>query len=201
MNKLETMACLSTLYTQPHRHYHNMNHINDCLAEFEAARDSFPELSDRDRNQIITAIWFHDAVYNPYSKQNEANSADLIPVVAGDYISTHYELRDMIMATSRHLVTQPDLPLRTQILLDIDLSGFGQPFDICWKNSENIRKEYYNTSDLDFNKGRLAFLQTIILRPSLYYTNYFKEKYDIQSHKNLLTEIEKTKEILDTLQA
>ena len=28
---------LTALYSQPHRHYHNLQHIAECLAEFEAA--------------------------------------------------------------------------------------------------------------------------------------------------------------------
>ncbi len=189
MITLREMSMLSTLYAQPHRHYHNINHINDCLVELE--NFYVDQFTYNDRMVVEKAIWYHDAVYNPYSKENEVQSANLLP--PNPFGSVDKLAYRAILATAKHLTTQENLPLATQVMLDIDLSGFGKPFEICWKHAENIRKEYYHTNDIDFFKGRIDFLTTISQRESLYYTDFFKEKYHEQSRRNLEQELEKTK--------
>lgn len=194
MITLEEMAMLSTLYAQSHRFYHNINHINDCLAELE----QIPNISHNDRVVIEKAIWYHDAVYNPHSTENEIKSAALLqhnPTTTADHV------RKIILATAKHLVTQENISLTTQIMLDIDLCGFGKPWEICKKNADNIRKEYYNTTDLDFYKGRKNFLETIMKRESLYYTDYFRNKYHKQSRENLEAEMKLTEWQLSRLTA
>ena len=57
-------------YTQPFRFYHNFDHVTDCLAEFDAVRDT-AERPD----ELEMAIWFHDAVYQLPGTQNEEKSA------------------------------------------------------------------------------------------------------------------------------
>jgi predicted metal-dependent HD superfamily phosphohydrolase len=49
---------LVSLYVQPHRHYHNLRHLAECLAAFDSVRSM--------ANQPVAielAIWFHDTVY------------------------------------------------------------------------------------------------------------------------------------------
>lgn len=198
MITLQEMSMLTTLYTQPHRHYHNINHINDCLTELE----NYPGLSSENIRIVEKAIWYHDAVYNPYSKNNEVNSAMLIP---SGYWMDDNKVREIILATAKHSITQvakdkdgneTPLPLATQIMLDIDLAGFGKPTPECLQNGENVRKEYYKTNDQDFFTGRLNFLRKIMQRKSLYYTDYFKEKYHAQSQENIKIEMQIAQEYL-----
>jgi predicted metal-dependent HD superfamily phosphohydrolase len=201
MITLQEMSMLSVLYTQPHRTYHNINHINECLVELENFHSV--EFTYADRRIVERAIWYHDAVYNPYSKNNEANSALLLQK---GYWAEHEEVHDAIIATSRHMITQVGkdknghqgpLPLTTQVMLDIDLVGFGKSTPECLANGENVRKEYYKTNDYDFYTGRLKFLREIMKRESLYYTDYFKEKYHEQSQKNLKLEEEIALDYID----
>jgi predicted metal-dependent HD superfamily phosphohydrolase len=187
MITLREMSMLSALYAQSHRYYHNINHVMDCLAELESFSDKAFTYGDR---QIVEkAIWYHDAVYNPYSKENEVNSAKLV-IEDPEFLSDR--IREIVIATANHLVTQEGLDLATQVMLDIDLTGFGKPWEICEMNANNIRLEYYNTNDLDFHENRLKFLSCIAKRDSLYYTDYFRGKYHDQSRKNLEQEIEAT---------
>lgn len=190
MISLQEMSMLTTLYSQAHRRYHNINHINDCLAELEQFTCS--SISRGDLELIERAIWYHDAVYNPYSTQNEIRSAALLP-----HNVNHPVIREAIYATAKHTVTQEKLDPISQVVLDIDLSGFGKPWHIVERNAQNIRKEYYNTSDFDFYQGRVKFLETIAQRESLYYTDYFKEKYHEMSQKNLKIELDRALDIVD----
>lgn len=181
------MAELSTLYTQPHRKYHNINHINDCLVELHSVHNL---LNFREYLIVERAIWYHDAVYNPYSKTNEADSAALIEYGGNFDYAAAQETQEVVLATASHLTTHENLSLVTQVMLDIDLSGFGKNRMIYAQNSMNIRHEYYNTSIVDFIEGRGKFLVTIAKRPTLYYTEYFYNKYHKISQENLKWELE-----------
>lgn len=200
---LETMSQLSTLYTQPHRHYHNMNHINDSLVELENVPSDLLKIRQyhfHDRTLIEAAIWYHDAVYNPYSKRNEIESAALLPAISfTSKPGTSFSelVRDIILATAKHTITQDGLPFAAQVMLDIDLAGFGKDWYVYSQNGDNIRKEYYNTQDTEFFQGRLKFLETINARESLYYTDYFRDKYHEKSKVNLAQDIRLTRWIIE----
>src|SRR5690349_8065412 len=61
---------LSRAYAEPQRHYHNQQHIAECLAELDGARHLAKEPACAE-----LALWFHDAVYDPKSGENEERSA------------------------------------------------------------------------------------------------------------------------------
>lgn len=199
MITLREMADLSVLYGQKHRHYHDITHIQNCLAELEAVC-AVDEVASRYRSIIEQAIWYHDAVYNPYSKENEYNSANLLSEDCG-------VVRDIILMTAHHTETQTFKHFSStyyehcaKVMLDIDLAGFGKGTIEFIHNSEDIRREYYNTIDSDFYKGRLNFMKAISERDSLYYTNWFKTMYHEKSRENLEGEIELCQYKLDEIE-
>src|SRR5438445_1363039 len=63
---------LMTVYAEPQRHYHNQQHIAECLTEFDQAL----HLARRPVEAEL-ALWFHDAVYDPIRGDNEEQSAAL----------------------------------------------------------------------------------------------------------------------------
>lgn len=201
------MANLSILYAQKHRHYHDITHIQNCLAEFEAYRsDNKDNVTIDEANVVTTAIWYHDAVYNPYSKLNEFESSNLVPFSnKGPFRA----VREIVILTKDHLINidWDNLPTdaleeewmitAAKVMLDIDLAGFGKSWEEYSHNSNHIRKEYYNTNDFDFCKGRLAFLTAMQKRQqaagTIYYTPYFNDKYNELARRNIKTDIEVTK--------
>ena len=69
MNHDELVAA----YTAPGRHYHNLAHIEDCLAALARVDD----LSAAEREILTQAIWWHDVVYDATRTDNEELSARL----------------------------------------------------------------------------------------------------------------------------
>ena len=49
-------------YSEKHRAYHNLNHVEQCLKEFDEI-NNYLESSDL----VELAIWYHDAVYSTRS--------------------------------------------------------------------------------------------------------------------------------------
>src|SRR5258707_14163475 len=63
---------LASRYSEPHRAYHTLRHIEHCLDEFEAVRQEA-----RDPVAVEMALWYHDAVYDTRRRDNEELSAIL----------------------------------------------------------------------------------------------------------------------------
>ena len=91
----EWLERIASLYDEPHRAYHNANHVEDVLASLDVLsgsktrrpRTSPSERADADEAAAATltlAAFFHDAVYDPKSSSNEEDSAVLFLDFATD---------------------------------------------------------------------------------------------------------------------
>ena len=64
-------------YTQPHRRYHTMEHIEAVLREFDDARHLA-----KDPDLMEFALVMHDAIYNPRRDDNEERSAEFADIAS-----------------------------------------------------------------------------------------------------------------------
>lgn len=107
-------------WTEPHRHYHNIQHLDDILSLICRDRNRY---HTRDNICMALAALFHDAVYEPLSKTNEEASADLMR----QFCSKAYSASDidfvekMILHTKDH--TQPADDWIIARFLDYDING------------------------------------------------------------------------------
>jgi predicted metal-dependent HD superfamily phosphohydrolase len=58
-------------YSEPHRRYHTIKHLDECFAKFEELRNETIH-----PGEVEVALWFHDASYDTKRQDNEAKSAD-----------------------------------------------------------------------------------------------------------------------------
>jgi predicted metal-dependent HD superfamily phosphohydrolase len=65
-----TLEELVRAYAEPHRHYHTLDHVADLLRLWEKHGGA------SDAGAVRLAILFHDAVYDPMRRDNEAARAD-----------------------------------------------------------------------------------------------------------------------------
>jgi predicted metal-dependent HD superfamily phosphohydrolase len=178
-------ARLVASYSEPHRAYHNLTHIRNCLEEFEKARHlaAVPD-------SIEMAIWFHDAVYNPRAKDNEERSAELALSVAREAklpAAFSQRVADLILAT-RHAAPPPDPD--AALLVDVDLSILGQPSERFDDYERQIRQEYDWVEAAAFAAGRGAILKSFLERAAIFSTPFFRDKYERQARENLKRSIE-----------
>lgn len=155
---------LTRLYLEPHRHYHSLEHV---AAMLHAGRD-FP----LDDVQVM-AVWFHDAIYDPRSKTNEEDSAELAGrLLAGNGWPAEKIVRvqRIVLDTKRHEPTVAG----AEAVLDLDLMSLALPWPEFTRNTDRIRAEYAHVADEPFRAGRAAFFATMLARPRLFFTPFGK---------------------------
>jgi predicted metal-dependent HD superfamily phosphohydrolase len=177
MNREELVAA----YTAPGRHYHNLTHIEDCLAALARVEN----LSPLERETLSEAIWWHDVVYDATRSDNEELSARLAEQHA--YENLRQEVGRLIRLTKTHDV-QPDDRLGA-ILISIDLSILGAEPARYDAYSAAIRQEYAHVPDGDYRAGRARVLKQFAARPFIFPDAGFAEAYDRQARENLAREL------------
>lgn len=169
---------LVSLYAAPYRKFHNLGHIKDCLGRFD---EIAPLLIDRDAVEF--ALWFHDAVYETGATTNELRSAEMfLTLSAGVDFAFRYRVCGLIMATRhRHQVRGND----KGFVVDIDLSGFGAPWDEFMRNGELLRQESGDQTEDQYQTGQVSFLSRLQRRPTVFFTEYFRDRYEATARTNL----------------
>lgn len=215
LNDIKLMSYLTQIYSSPNRHYHNLNHIYHMLSKMEEYKNANPE-ENLDYKALEIAIWFHDIYYSPYktNPSNEVRSADLLYrwfEKCMDYSELFHSVKlagECILYTEHHLLELKDDPYLKEIpeasvLLDFDLSGFGENYDFVLMNSDNVTKEFRKTtfgmSIRDLYKGRIDFLNKLLSKSRIYYTDYFYKNYEDNARMNIENVIRDTETVLKTL--
>jgi predicted metal-dependent HD superfamily phosphohydrolase len=171
---------LIAAYTDKSRHYHSLDHITECLREFDAVR----EQAD-DADAVETAIWFHDVVYDGQRHDNEVKSAafaDAALQKLGAPPSFRQKVGELILLT-RH-DREPDTQ-DGRLIVDIDLSSLALPPADFDRNTDLIRREYPHVSEDQFRRGRCELLKRFLKRPRIYFTNTFFNRSEQSARQNL----------------
>lgn len=165
---------LTRRYLEPHRHYHGIAHIAGMLAA--GARIGLDDVQ-------VMAIWFHDVVYDPRSKTNEEDSAELAHqrlLAAGWSPRDAERVRTIVLDTKQHRPTIAG----SDLVLDLDLMSLAVPWPEFADNSAAIRREYAHVTDAEFAAGRAAFFAAMLQRDRLYHTA-FGEGLEARARANL----------------
>jgi len=172
-------------YDEPHRFYHNWEHIEYMLIKASIKYT----LTD----ELVLAIIFHDIIYDPKSKVNEEKSADLFY----SYVKNK-EIYNAILDTETH--QKPSSELSKQ-LCELDIYNLYDNFDIFYENSYKIFKEYQFVDFNIYKEERNKFLQKYNVDPTwIKAVNVFKPKIGVfagsfnkfhKGHYNILLKAEK----------
>jgi len=171
---------LIAAYEEKQRHYHSLKHLEHVLLSFDESK----HLAKRPY-AIELALWFHDAVYKIFAKDNEQASADwaknfLQKQNADD--ETQSNVYDHIMATLHDAECMDN---DSALTVDIDLAILGTTPDVYKKFEQNVRKEYRLIPGFIYKKKRKEILQSFLDRKRIYHHSYFVDKYEVQARSNL----------------
>jgi predicted metal-dependent HD superfamily phosphohydrolase len=180
-----TYTALVNAYREPQRAYHTEAHLDDCLTKFALVRSDATHA-----HEIELALWFHDAVYQPYQSGNEEKSA----AWALDFLQSNQAPPDVIARVEALiLATKHNAPATTNdatLLVDCDLSILGAPSDEYDLFEKNIRREYRWVPFFLYRKKRVEILQSFSQREPLYLHPKLAAMWEAPAKANLARAIE-----------
>ncbi|MEQ1486082.1 metal-dependent hydrolase [Methyloglobulus sp.] len=167
-------------YDEAHRYYHTLQHLAECLEKFDELRHLAVNPAE-----IELALWFHDAVYEPTSHDNEQLSADWAQssvLNVGLDKTVAERIYHLIMATQHH--TKPEAT-DTKILIDVDLAILGATPERYSEYEQQIRQEYSHVPEITFRQKRAEILQRFLAQETIFNTPLFIERYEQQARLNM----------------
>jgi predicted metal-dependent HD superfamily phosphohydrolase len=170
---------LARRYAEPHRRYHTLHHVRACLdARACITRAAIPE--------VDLALLFHDAVYDPLGKDNEAKSAALLVEEGRRAWMDERLLRraaPLVMAT-RHTPGVFETE-EACIVVDADLSILGAEPAAFAGYEGLVREEYAFVDDATYAAARAAILASFLDRPAIFATRPAQRLWEAQARRNL----------------
>jgi predicted metal-dependent HD superfamily phosphohydrolase len=167
-------------YSEPHRAYHTLRHLEECFACFDPVRQLATQPSE-----VELALWFHSAVYDTRTNDSEARSAawaeealTAARAAAGQIAS----VTAMILA-SRHNGSHASGD--RALFLDVDLSILGAPRERFLEYEVQVRQEYAWVPEPAFRSARRAILARFLERPRLYWTEPIADRLEATARANL----------------
>lgn len=169
-------------YNEPHRFYHNLNHLElgliDWVQVVGLEDENFPF-------EDFMAWAYHDVIYDPMSNTNEADSASYFMVDSknlGIDLQIADSIANKILDTTHAGSTQT-------LITDIDLAILGKDDKTYAAYAKAIRQEYPKLDDATFNEGRTIVLKKLLNRPWIYNVGKFREKFEAHARTNMRCEI------------
>ena len=181
---VDLLLTLTQRYGEPHRHYHTMQHLDECFVTFDAMRSAATHPAE-----IELALWFHDTIYDVTRHDNEKQSADWASTVllsAGALNEVVRRLHALVMVTCHNALP---ISLDEQILVDIDLSILAATPERFAEYETQVRAEYAWVPEQTYRSKRAAILQTFLDRENIYNTDYFKASSEENARSNLAASI------------
>jgi predicted metal-dependent HD superfamily phosphohydrolase len=173
-------------YSEPHRKYHTMQHLDECFEKLDEIRSlaRYPA-------EVELALWFHDAIYDVKRHDNEEKSADWARTSAST-AGVSAEVCDRVYSlilTTRHKA----VPRGTdaEILVDVDLSILGAAPDRFDEYERQVRGEYAWVPEFIFRRERKAILKEFLARPRIFSSTHFRDRYEQQARSNIERSLER----------
>ncbi|MFV2145250.1 DUF4031 domain-containing protein [Isoptericola sp. G70] len=183
-------------WREPHRVYHGRLHLADVLDALDllASQSGAP---GREAWLAAVALWFHDAVHDGATPDDEERSAALAGSHLGP-LAQHGALPDRDVAEVGRLVRMtaghdPDADDPAgRLVSDVDLAVLGGDPGRYARYVAQVRAEYGDVGDADFRAGRGAVLEqllTLHTGPGLYRTPAARHRWADAAERNLRAEL------------
>lgn len=178
-----TFDALRAAWSGADRHYHDVEHLVDCLRELDRAPTP-ADLAD----VVELALWYHDAVYEPGAADCEERSARLLAADAARLalpagVVDHAEA--LVRATAHASAPPPAGDPAADLLLDIDLSILGRDPLRFLDFDHGVEEEYAAIPTEAFRRGRAAFAAGMLARPRIFRTEGLRTRFEAHARRNL----------------
>ena len=178
----ETFERLAGAWGEPHRRYHDPEHLAECLRQLDLGG-----MGEGAADVVELALWFHDAVYVAGSPDNEASSAQLLLGECGRLKISRLtaERAGALVRATAHGAPGDEPGPEAALMLDVDLSVLGADPVRFLEYEYAIEEEFEKTSKLRFKIGRGRFLASLLARRSIFHTPWFRERYEVVARAQL----------------
>jgi pantetheine-phosphate adenylyltransferase len=184
---------LVVAYSEPHRHYHTLEHIVDVLEQLDLYTDT-EDISRMHAKALRFAAFYHDFM-NTGDSLDEPGSAEVARDL-DDVIGFSDLVARLVLAThkaganiEKDFKDEPDLMELAKLFVDADMSILGRKPDEYNRYVAATRKEYARYNDEQWNAGRSHFLKTVIDRKRVFLTHRFYAPYEAQALYNMQGEL------------
>lgn len=173
-------------YDAPDRTYHDTRHLAEVLERLDLllGHETVP-----DRDVVLLAAWFHDAVYDRAGDNEERSAALAARVLARTSSSTTAvdEVARLVRLTATH---DPEEQDRAGVVLcDADLGILAADEPRYQEYVTGVRREYAHVAEEDFVRGRAAVLRRLVDRPHLFGTSYARAHWEEPARRNVAAEL------------
>lgn len=175
---------LVAAHAELHRHYHTLEHVGEVLRVVGRLGGG---------PAVQLAAWFHDAVYDPKAKDNEARSAELaerelaglgLPAEVVKHVS------DLVRSTAHFDAVSFSGP-EFDVMHDADLAILGASETRYARYAADVRKEYAWVPEADYRAGRTKVLESFLTRERIYRTEALFAEGEEAARQNMRAEVER----------
>lgn len=147
---------LLSMWNESHRHYHNLNHLNDLINQINENKSKY---SEKEYEKLMITALFHDIVYDPTSSTNEEDSANFLMECVSDKSNKDIlEVKQMILDTKTHNSTTS----LSESFNNYDMSIVERDFDQLLEWENGISQEYSKYDRDIYKSGRVKFLESVM---------------------------------------
>lgn len=183
-------------YSEPNRHYHNIEHLVHMLSELKRIEfEDDGKFVDHNREvikEIKAAIFYHDIGLDENGLSSEELSAQLYTRTQLMIDPIHgFNVVDLILAT-KHSAEKTKMLAPAEVLVSIDLAILGRPTKEYIEYRTQIRQEYSQINDVDYYNRRSKILESLLKKAmdgTLYPAKTFHKLYNEIAKANIALEL------------
>lgn len=188
----EQLTALRQAYASPPRAYHHFGHVEDVLAHYRTVAEGPGWHQPR---EVGLAVLYHDAIYVPGRRDNEAGSARL----AIEHIAHWWphagidgaRVSDLILLTARHgALSTTDFgddaaAEDTRRFLDCDMAILGAEPQAFAEYDRAIAEEYRAVPRWLYRIERRRFFRKLLASERIYLSDFFRDRFEARARDNL----------------
>lgn len=178
-------STIEKCYTETHRKYHNLDHLDTLYNLFHYYRKIF---TDEEYSILCGAALFHDAIYNVKRDDNEKQSSRLARTWI-DQNGVDDDTRKMIERLINDMY-KPGENFLNDFFQDSDMAILAAPEQIYAEYADGVKEEYTSQfTEEEYISGRKVFLIELLRKEKIYRTNIFQATQEVVAISNVFTEL------------